>query len=69
MSDDHFLTDDQVCTLLHISKAVLGRRLRVGPPDERFKGEARDIRTIRKIRVGRTRLWVRESVEEFIQGS
>jgi len=61
------LKDEELCSLLRISRATLHRHLKEGPP-RRQKAVQSDIRDIRHLNVGGERRWLRSSVMAFLQG-
>ena len=59
------MTDEEVAAALRISVRTFHNHLKDGPPKGSKGG---DVRLIRERRIGRSRRWLRSSVEKFING-
>jgi hypothetical protein len=67
MSEGALMSDKELCDLLRIQPCTMRLHLAKGPP-RKMNRNTGDIRTIRHIRVGGKRRWVRSSVMEFVYG-
>jgi hypothetical protein len=65
---DVMMTDEELCNMLRISSVTLRKHLREGPPRKNKRSGVNDIRLIRHFHVGGRRRWVKESVDEFVNG-
>lgn len=61
------MTDAEVAATLRISPGQVREHLRNGPPRGRTRN-AFDIRTVRRLRIGRSRIWLRSSLMAAING-
>jgi hypothetical protein len=67
-AEAELMTDGELCESLRISRVTLRKHLPEGPSRGRYGSDVEDVRTIRHIKIGGHRRWIRSEVHRFIHG-